>query len=639
MRGMSRTKASFARHGASCAWACVRAAWLLAAVLFALAAQASPRGVELQPVRVVIDEGRGPQERTGVKLPYRWDRDHRFGGTASFEFEVAPRTEPGPAGIYLPRIGNSFRVWIDGVLIADNMQPDPRWVNTNQMPRLVPLPEGARAGARLKIQIAALAGADGGLSAVVQGSGAELAKVHADAVRWRWGSAVAVSVVSLILGALAFLVWFNQRDRLYLWYACAEVFWSMRTAGHYLGDGMWLPWPWWGAVLLVLYCGAFASMCYFGLTLAARQSSIWGRLVLAFAAASALMIAISHGFELHAWWRAWRFAIIAVCAACAGMVLHAAIRTRALEPMVLSAVFGIGLLIGLRDWLVITVAKTNYTAMPWITYVWLLFGLAMAWLLANRLRLATHAQARHAHELASRLSAQEVELGRAFALQREASQQQAAQEERRRVLQDMHDGVGHELLGALQVAQEGAVPREIVTGQIQRAMDHLKLTVDALQEGSQDVGTVLGLLRYRLAPRLQAAGIEMDWRVAPVPTCHDWDTRKARDLQLLMYEAFTNLLVHAGATRVFFETAFDPWQRILRITLADNGRGLPAENVGRAGNGLSSMRTRAQRLGGALNFGNGAVVGYPGAGLELRLPFGAEPEPQSQPLSGTPGVE
>ena len=316
----------------------------------------------------------------------------------------------------------------------------------------------------------------------------------------------------------------------------------------------------------------------------------------------------------------------------AAVVVHEAVKRRSREATMLGLVCAIAVSAGARDWLIITIGRNNYDAVPWLTYIWALFGVAMAWLLAHRLREATQAQLRHTREIGLRLQAQEHKLELAFAEQRRHAQQQAATDERRRVLQDMHDGVGHELLGALHVAREGVVSREAVTDQIQRAMDHLKLTVDVLQEGSQDVATTLGLLRYRLTPRLQACGISMRWQVPELPPLSAWDTRHARDLQLLLYEAFTNLLVHSGATETVFDASIDKKSRMLSIRLADNGRGLGPEMP--QGNGLRSMRARAARLNAAFCVTNGAIAGYPGACVELHVPL-ADPVP-APCLTGLP---
>lgn len=602
-------------------WLRLIAVWLLA---MNAAGGASAEPIALQPDKIqVLYEGR-TENLAAVALPFRWDHHHRGSGEVRFEFSFAlPAGQP--TSLYLPRIGNSYRVWHNDRLLADETGPVPASVNTVYQPRLVTLREGRTGGLeRLRIDIVAISGADGGLSAVLLGPAAEMAALHSRALRWRVGGALAVSVMSLVLGSLALLVWMQQRERLYLWYALAELLWSFRTAGYYLTDHAPLPWTWWGLLMKALYCGAIASMCYFGLALVMRHRTVWGLMVRIFLVASLALLALSFALERNDWWLHWRVAILAISMTCAAVVAREAWQRRSREAIALGAVCAVALAAGVRDWLTITVARANYEAVPLVTYVWALFGLAMAWLLTNRLRQATQAQLGHTREMALRLQAQEAELEHAFARQREHAQQQAATEERRRVLQDMHDGVGHELLGALHVAREGTVSREAVTEQIQRAMDHLKLTVDVLQEGAQDVATILGLLRYRLAPRLQACGIAIQWQVPELPPLSSWDTRHARDLQLLLYEAFTNLLVHSGATGTFFEASVDAASHTLRIRLADNGRGVDP-NAAR-GNGLTSMQARAARLNAAFSICNGVVPGFQGACVEVQIPL-AEPVP------------
>jgi hypothetical protein len=399
---------------------------------------------------------------------------------------------------------------------------------------------------------------------------------------------------------------------------------------------MWLPWPWWSIVMLALYCGAFAAMCYFGLTLVDAHRGRWGLVVKVFIVSSLVLSVGTNLYELFELRRAWRIVILAVCGSCAAVVFFRAWRTRAREPLVLACVCLVALVIGMRDWYVITYSRSNYASVAWVTYIWLLFGVTMAWLLAHRLRNATAAQVAHAEDLARKLQLQEFELVRAFADQKQAAERQVAAEERRRVLQDMHDGVGHELLGALQISNEDAVTREAVTQQIQRALDHLKLTVDVLQEGAQDIATVLGLLRYRLEPRLRSAAIAMEWHVDAIPPLPGWDTAKSRELQLLMFEGFTNIIAHSGAHRVVLDASWDPTAGTLTIQLADDGKGLPP--VVRAGQGLESMRLRARRLGSELQIGNGLVAGCSGACLRLVVRFGAAKTPQAGAVSGLPAA-
>lgn len=194
-------------------------------------------------------------------------------------------------------------------------------------------------------------------------------------------------------------------------------------------------------------------------------------------------------------------------------------------------------------------------------------------------------------------------------------------EERQRLLQDLHDGMGHELLGALLLARSRTTPRKAVAAQIERAMDCLKLTVDAMQPGAHDPGTILGSLRHRIARRLELAGIALDWQAARIPPVAGWTPAQGRELQMLLYEAFTNLVRHSGARRARLRAGVDARQGGLRVVLQDDGRGLPADAA--HGQGLGSMRARAARMSATLSYAPGDAE-FPGARLELHIP--ARPE-------------
>ncbi|MFD2353615.1 sensor histidine kinase [Nonomuraea ferruginea] len=62
----------------------------------------------------------------------------------------------------------------------------------------------------------------------------------------------------------------------------------------------------------------------------------------------------------------------------------------------------------------------------------------------------------------------------------------------------------------------------------------------------------------------------------------------------IVQEALTNARKHAAASRVTVRLERD--NRVLRVTVADDGIGLPPD--ARAGVGLGSMRERAAELGG-----------------------------------------
>jgi len=83
----------------------------------------------------------------------------------------------------------------------------------------------------------------------------------------------------------------------------------------------------------------------------------------------------------------------------------------------------------------------------------------------------------------------------------------------------------------------------------------------------------------------------------------------------IVQEALTNVARHSGATRVFIHLRREHGE--IRLTIQDNGKGLPESRGG--GMGLNGMRARAQSAGGELK-----LKSSPGGGLtiEVAAPLG-----------------
>ena len=82
----------------------------------------------------------------------------------------------------------------------------------------------------------------------------------------------------------------------------------------------------------------------------------------------------------------------------------------------------------------------------------------------------------------------------------------------------------------------------------------------------------------------------------------------ARHAEAVTTEAISNCVRHADASRLTVRvTAAD----FLTVEIADNGRGIPAQNT-RTG-GLANMRQRAEQLGGTCEFST-----PPGGGTQVR---------------------
>ncbi|GGT55975.1 hypothetical protein GCM10010271_69870 [Streptomyces kurssanovii] len=204
------------------------------------------------------------------------------------------------------------------------------------------------------------------------------------------------------------------------------------------------------------------------------------------------------------------------------------------------------------------------------------------------------------------LAAMAVETARLTADLRESRERvvRAREEERRRLRRDLHDGVGPSLVG---LRLRLAAAEHVAEG----SAEHLRERLQALQvlvDGiTSDVSqAVVGLRPAALddeglieALRLYAdqlsspdsirITVESEGDAADLPAAVD------AAAYLIATEAMTNVIRHAAATRCVVTVQVSDF---LELTVADNGKGLRAQR--RAGVGLTSMRERAEELGGEL---------------------------------------
>jgi signal transduction histidine kinase len=97
------------------------------------------------------------------------------------------------------------------------------------------------------------------------------------------------------------------------------------------------------------------------------------------------------------------------------------------------------------------------------------------------------------------------------------------------------------------------------------------------------------------------------------------DPAVAEGLYRLTQEALNNTLKHAAATSVEIRLKVEGEELILEV--ADNGQGFdPVHARGQGGLGLTTMRDRAETLGGAFN-----LISTPGEGtlVKVSLPLNA----------------
>ncbi len=204
----------------------------------------------------------------------------------------------------------------------------------------------------------------------------------------------------------------------------------------------------------------------------------------------------------------------------------------------------------------------------------------------------------------------------------------AVLEERNRLARDIHDNLAQgfaAILMQLQAALRGA-PR-LEAGLARKLETAVELARTHMIEARRSVGTLrpnvgdgedIGQALARIAALAQrTTGTPIDVALDDLPRFGDV---VEREIVAIVQEALNNAVRHSRAGRIRVEAG--PVRSIgLRVSVSDDGRGIPRESSG-SGFGLTSMQERAERIGASLT-----IVTAPRSGTEVVLAW----EPSSLP--------
>jgi signal transduction histidine kinase len=220
-------------------------------------------------------------------------------------------------------------------------------------------------------------------------------------------------------------------------------------------------------------------------------------------------------------------------------------------------------------------------------------------------------------ELGARVAEKAAEIEDNHARLRVLQGEQAVADERERILGEIHDGMGGQLISALAMVRNREGGPEETAHAIQAALDDMRLMIHSLDEVEGDLGTALGSLRERIGRRLEHAGLTLEWRIADTPPPAGFGPEAALQVMRIVREAITNVIKHAETRTISVSTSVEGEgpERVVVVEVADDGRGF-GEGGGGGGRGLTHMRSRAQRIGAELTI----VPTSEGTRVRLSLP-------------------
>jgi signal transduction histidine kinase len=570
------------------------------------------------PPRRAEDAGLPSDGWKTVGLPHTADRElvpTSMGGARTVtDWYLIDLTQLAPSAqqrfLYLPRwktLGH-IAVYGDGVLLYQSHGSPVH--NGYNHPLLMPLNATANAmsPASVLIRVDRLRSSGSGFSTVWVGD-------H-DSLNWRYQARQLLQVqlpfmgsaAFLAVGAFAFAVWLGRRrGSLYLLFFAISAMAFLRTL-HYYVSGEHLPvsdeWFEWITVASLLW---LIVLIHLFLQRLHQQPSAWlTRSSVALATAISIATLPHAAFaSLYLVTPLLNLMVLPIAVLIFTVNLRKALRARLPEGRLVAG------------WAVLAVAFTSYDGLlqnnlvsPESVYTspYAIIGLffIFSYIMFQRYTGAFAEVGRLNKGLAERLQAREAELEQSYQRMRVIENEHMLGAERRRLMQDMHDGLGSSLISAIRSVEQGAMNEAEISGVLKGCMDDLKLAIDSMESVDADLLLLLATLRFRLAPRIESAGLALRWEVQPVPALPWLDPTSALHILRIMQECVANVLRHTRATTICFSTVTDGGG--VCVVIEDNGAGFDVdEALRRSGRGLRNQQRRASAIGGAVSWESGSA--------------------------------
>ena len=588
------------------------------------------------------DEGQaGAEERVlpwqPRSLPDLWhvqgETDSGYGWyRATFDLDTIPRE---PWAIYVDFAQSSFSIRLNDTDVATDVDFDaPALKPRSSQPILAAFSNALlqRGTNRIDVRLRVEQDIHGGLSALAVGPREPLEARFQDARFRRAGLPGALNLALLVAAGFMLLLWLRRpEESIYPWFSALAVVWALRgfyiagddqllralhtriglaSADLFLGSTLLL-----GSALLLIVVNRYAGR---------RETAIeYGSL--AFCLFATVIVAPMGRLISESLDTPWHVIAAVLALLATRSVAVMTLREPRWENALIAAALAFVLAMALHDALV-SADLVAYTPMTWLVFGPPVMLAAVVLAMGGRWFAAFDEAGHLNRELEQRVADRARDIEQQYAQITALQRRSAIAEERERLMRDMHDGVGSQLMATLGAVERGHLPVAQVGELLRQCIEDLRLVIDSLDASEHSLATALANLRYRLEPRLEAAGLTLGWsvdpnagdRLAPGEVLH---------ILRVVQEALTNAMKHARASHLDVQVRDDKETRMLCIDVTDDGiAAAPGPRAASGeGRGLDNMRQRARSLRGELE-----IVAMPrGTRVRLRIPSAPPEEPDA----------
>ena len=542
--------------------------------------------------------------------------------TLRHRFAAAARPTDGPLGLYLPSLEKNVEVFLDGEKIGDGGRLTPPIERARHRPLFFTIPAGLlrEGGNDLDLRVV-IGGSDGFLERTYLGPRGSLEPAY------RWLYAFKVTSMQMIMITLSLMVLFvfalwakRPRETLYAWFAAGLVFWSVYNLNFLLTRLPVDMASWQALIHAALGCFLYCMIVFVHRLMGTRLVRLERALLWITLASLAALVAGGRILDFRTQWAfinsGYRFVLLGLGAYLMARLGAFCLRVRTVPVYWLASANVLTFGFGVHD----SLAQLGLLrpAMPSLMqYGALAALLGFGYLLVDRFAEALRESEELNVDLDRKVQEKTRALSEQFERTRALERRMAVAAERERLVRDMHDGMGGQLVSLLTLVRSGERDPKLIENALAESLEDLRLVIDSMDVAGEDLAVGLGMLRARLEPRLREMGLAVHWNTHQLPGGIRLGPEGLLHVFRILQESLQNTLKHARARTLWIEARPDgsPGGGSVRLTVRDDGIGFSGPRPG--GRGLGNMRHRAGRLGATLS----VEPASPGTQVTLVLPM------------------
>ncbi|MEP4341215.1 MAG: ATP-binding protein [Lentilitoribacter sp.] len=542
-------------------------------------------------------------DQNNVELPYfatPRPQNILLSDRLNFEFDHDVKKHDEFAFLF-PKIQDDIALMLNGELLRQDDIPQRHWNH----PHLVIVPPSLLLNGKNQLSVTLYGPAQEGLD--LQPFYFGPANLLESSYTTRWLTLIGVGMFSLGLMGVLFLtlgfVWLGRRqDRAYLWLslscasACIFLF-------HYSTDTSFMNYKFWTATwgmsvsLYVLFIMKFLNR-FMGFDALPLERVFVGFLILSvFAMVLApashvyfLLLVVNYGTEFFA-----------LCVLITFWINRK--RVNILDFAIFYTCLSISAALGLYGLILLSLDEPlrNHQLFHFTPLV---MAALCLWLIMSQLMRNLRGYEQLNLSLQEKVDQKTAELTLSYERLAKAQRAEAVNDERQRIMSDLHDGIGGQLVNTLAYMQNNDKGDEIMRNALEDALRDLSLMLDSL-ETDDSIVTLLGMLRTRLEALLEKHGLQFDWQIEDEPVLKKPSPSNNLHLTRIVQEAITNVIKHANASVITISTDASS------VLIKDNGNGFKFNNEQKSGHGISGMKRRARQIGAHITFesdDNGTMI-------------------------------